>query len=230
MRLLRSRFHSTNSGVITKKHGNPCTLSPPAMPENVYPSIVSAKARANCTASAFASDLSCSSVFGRVFIFLTVTSTSDVNERNAEACFHIPELRRSKPIHWFTTSFPPPTSYLLGPSDLCPHVFGGFTRSATPSIALLHRQIHRQKSVPVSNPQLPPDFEGKQSAWQEGISSRFNEVGRCTSRQNSGFLVERRYFDVHAFCHSRSPSVSAAIPHFAAHVSGDPHRKHPHSS
>ena len=60
------------------------------------------------------------------------------------------------------------------------------TRSATPSIALLHRQIHRQKSVPVSNPQLPPDFEGKQSAWQEGISSRFNEVGRCTSRQNSG--------------------------------------------
>ena len=60
------------------------------------------------------------------------------------------------------------------------------TRSATPSIALLHRQIHRQKSVPVSNPQLPPDFEGKQSAWQKGISSRFNEVGRCTSRQNSG--------------------------------------------
>ena len=60
------------------------------------------------------------------------------------------------------------------------------TRSATPSIALLHRQIHRQKSVPVSNRQLPPDFEGKQSAWQEGISSRFNEVGRCTSRQNSG--------------------------------------------
>ena len=60
------------------------------------------------------------------------------------------------------------------------------TRSATPSIALLHGQIHRQKSVPVSNPQLPPDFEGKQSAWQEGISSRFNEVGRCTSRQNSG--------------------------------------------
>ena len=60
------------------------------------------------------------------------------------------------------------------------------TRSATPSIALLHRQIHRQKSVPVSNPQLPPDFEGKQSAWQEGISSRFNEVWRCTSRQNSG--------------------------------------------
>ena len=56
------------------------------------------------------------------------------------------------------------------------------TRSATPSIALLHGQIHRQKSVPVSNPQLPPDFEGKQSAWQEGISSRFNEVGRCTSR------------------------------------------------
>ena len=51
------------------------------------------------------------------------------------------------------------------------------TRSATLSIALLHRQIHRQKSVPVSNPQLPPDFEGKQSAWQEGISSRFNEVG-----------------------------------------------------
>ena len=41
------------------------------------------------------------------------------------------------------------------------------TRSATPSIALLHRQIHRQKSVPVSNPQLPPDFEGKQSAWQK---------------------------------------------------------------
>ena len=29
-------------------------------------------------------------------------------------------------------------------------------------------------------------FEGKQSAWREGISSRFNEVGRCTSRQNSG--------------------------------------------
>ena len=24
-------------------------------------------------------------------------------------------------------------------------------------------------SVPVSNPQLPPDFEGKQSAWQEDI-------------------------------------------------------------
>ena len=61
------------------------------------------------------------------------------------------------------------------------------TRSATPSIALLHGQIHRQKSVPVSNPQLPPDLEGKQSAWQEGISSRFNEVGRCTSRQNSGY-------------------------------------------
>src|SRR4249920_3034594 len=60
------------------------------------------------------------------------------------------------------------------------------TRSATPSIALLYGQIHRQKSVPVSNPQVPPDFEGKQSAWQEGISSRFNEVGRCTSRQNSG--------------------------------------------
>ena len=73
-----------------------------------------------------------------------------------------------------------------------PHLRGGerrrwiLTRSATPSIALLHRQIHRQKSVPVSNPQLPPDFERKQSAWQEGISSRFNEVGRCTSRQNSG--------------------------------------------
>ena len=83
LHLLRSRLHSTNSGVITKKHGNPCTLSPPAMPENVYPSIVSAKARANRTASAFASDLICSSVFGRVFIFLTVTST---------------------------TSFPPPTS------------------------------------------------------------------------------------------------------------------------
>ena len=63
------------------------------------------------------------------------------------------------------------------------------TRSATPSIGLLHRQIHRQKSVPVSNPQLPPDFEGKQSAWQEGISSRFNEVGRCTSRQNSGKVM-----------------------------------------
>ena len=69
------------------------------------------------------------------------------------------------------------------------------TRSATPSIALLHRQIHRQKSVPVSNPQLPPDFEGKQSAWQEGISSRFNEVGRCTSRQNSG-LAQREKAEI----------------------------------
>ena len=29
-------------------------------------------------------------------------------------------------------------------------------------------------------------FPFKQSAWREGISSRFNEVGRCTSRQNSG--------------------------------------------
>ena len=39
--------------------------------------------------------------------------------------------------------------------------------------------------------QLPPDFEGKQSAWQEGISSRFNEVGRCTSRQNSGPIFHK---------------------------------------
>ena len=52
-------------------------------PKRRYFSIVSAKARTKRTASALASDLSWSSVFGRVFMFFTVTST---------------------------TSFPPPTS------------------------------------------------------------------------------------------------------------------------
>jgi hypothetical protein len=30
------------------------------------------------------------------------------------------------------------------------------------------------------------------------------------------FLIERRNFDVHAFCHSRFPLMSGAIPRFAA--------------
>ena len=60
---------------------------------------------------------------------------------------------------------------------------GSLTRSATPSIALLHRQ---KAPFPFQIPSFPRTSEGKQSAWREGISSRFNEVWRCTSRQNSG--------------------------------------------
>ena len=41
-------------------------------------------------------------------------------------------------------------------------------------------------SVSVSNPQVSRNFDGNPVVRREAISSRFNGVRRCTSRQNSG--------------------------------------------
>ena len=56
------------------------------------------------------------------------------------------------------------------------------TRIATPSTALVHK---RNSSDSVSNPHFLRAFEGSLATRQKGISSLFNVVGCCTSRQNS---------------------------------------------
>jgi hypothetical protein len=65
------------------------------------------------------------------------------------------------------------------------------TRGATPSTALVPQQ---KVGFPIPNPRLLLGFQGTKSARREGISSPFSDAGGCTSRGNSGGILEMDVF------------------------------------